>query len=546
LSHQAVAPRTQGAAPRTHPVAPRTPAVDPQSGHGLPPDFDAPRALEHPDDLRPATDTPHRRKLGIACAIVIALITGTITSYQIGHRQLWQDEYSTWYASTLKFSDFVRLISHVDLSVAPYYLFMHPWIALFGDSPAALRAPSALSMAIAAGLIVLLGQRLFDLGTGVLAGLLFAVLPTVSRYAQEARPYAFATLLAVLATLLLVRAIQSPTWPNWLWYGIAMLALGYTHMIAITLALPHFLAVRSAVKRHDVLRLWRWLAAGVAMVVLVVPYALSASSQSVATAWIKVTFVKLGDYPADLTGSGRIAAGLAILGLLGVLLLWRSARVRVVMLATWMLLPPLVAFAGGQKLHVFLFRYFLFTLPAWTLLAAAGLTAIVRIGLRATGGFGVVLRFLGTVALVAAVAFLSLPVQKLYRLDPLEGTFPNYRAAAATIIAGEKPGDAIAYGGDSIPRRALTYELRNATKPHDVFMAATSQSIGQYADAQCKAPVACLGSPPRMWLVSDVLSSDPYAGFKPAVASLLASRYHVLHLQQFTGVQVALLVANPK
>jgi len=511
----------------------------------LPPDFDAPRVDEHPDDLQPATVIPHRRGLGAVCAIVVALVTAVITSYHMGSRQLWQDEYSTWYASTLKPSDFARLISHVDLSVAPYYLFMHPWIAIFGDSPAALRAPSLLATSVAAGLIVLLGQRLFDLGTGILAGLLFAAIPTVSRYAQEARPYAFATLLAVLATLLLVRAIESPTWPNWLRYGAVMVALGYTHVIAITLALPHFLAVRSAVKRHDVLRLWRWLAAGVAIIVLVVPYALTASRQSIATAWIKVNLTKLADYPEDLTGSNRIAAGLAISGLIAVLLMWRSAKVRVVMLATWALLPPLVAFAGGQRMHVFLFRYFLFTLPAWTLLAAAGLTALVRIGLRATGGFGAVLRIMGTIALVATVAYLSIPTQKLYRMDPLEGTFPNYHGAALAIIAKEKPGDAIAYGGDSIPRRAFTYEFRHAAKPHDVFMAATSQEIGQYADAQCKAPISCLGKPPRIWLVSDVVSSDPFAGLKPATASVLKSQFQVQHFEHFIGVQVALLVANP-
>src|SRR5262249_60668915 len=117
-----------------------------------------------------------------------------------------------------------------------------------------------------------------------------------------------------------------------------------------------------------------------------VPCALRACRQSIGTAGIKSNSTTLAASPEDPTGSTRIAAGLAISGLIAVLLMWRSAKVRVVMLATWALVPPLVAFAGGQRMHVFLFRYFLFTLPAWTLLAAAGLTALVRIGLRATGG----------------------------------------------------------------------------------------------------------------------------------------------------------------
>jgi mannosyltransferase len=393
-------------------------------------------------------------------------------------------------------------------------------------------------------LIVLLGQQLFDLGTGVVAGLTFAVIPTVSRYAQEARPYGFVTMLAILATLLLVRAIRAPTWPHWLWYGAAMLALGYTHVVAITLAVPHFIAIRSAVKRHDVLRLWRWIAAGVAIVIFVVPYALSASKQSSATAWIKVDRAALRDYFFDLFGSWEIVAVVAILSCIAVIVRWRSARVRMVMLATWAVVPPLLAFAGGQRLHLFLFRYFLFTLPAWSLLAAAGLATIFDPALRSIRGLGIALRVVASVALLAGVAILSLPAQKLYRLDPLEGTFPNYHAVATTIIAQERPGDGIAYGGDTIPRRALTYELRKGPKPRDVFMAATSQQVGMFADKECKVPISCLGAPPRIWLVADVEASDPFAGVKPGTAGLLEQRFSVQRVQQFTGVHLVLLVAK--
>lgn len=535
-------------------------AVATPIGRGLPPEFDAPHVDEHPEDLQPATEASYRRPLGVGCAIAVTVVTAAITSYQVGHRQLWQDEYSTWYASTLHSSDFMRLISKVDLYVTPYYLFMHTWIALFGDSPAVLRTPSVIAMSISAGLIVILGQRLFDLGTGVVAGLIFALIPTVSRYAQEARPYGLVTMFAVLATLQLTRAIRTPTWPKWLWYGLAMLAVGYVHMIAITLAVPHFIAVRTAVKRHDVLRLWRWLAAGVAIVVFVIPFALSASQQSEAAAWIKVTPAAIGSFPSDLMGSrtgyetavnaesagARIAAVLGVLAVLAAILLWRSGRVRVMMLATWAVLPPLMVLAGGQRLHLFLFRYFLFTLPAWVLLAAAGVTAIVRIALRATGGLGVTLRVVGSIALVAAVGLLALPVQKLFRLDPLEGTYPDYHGVATSIITQERPGDGIAYSGDRVARQAMTYELRNVAKPRDVFLAQTPEQIGSFGGVECNVPASCIGATPRIWLVAHVDSSDPFAGLTPLTAALLKSRFTVQHVQQLIGVRLILLVAKPK
>src|SRR5262249_31970406 len=163
-----------------------------------------------------------RRALPALAAIGVTLLTAGVTSYRIGHRQLWGDEYATWDAATRTMPAFGRLIDHVDRFLAPYYLFMHGWISAFGDSPTALRIPSVIAISVAAALIVLLGRRLFDLGTGVVAGLVFAAIPTVSRYAQEARPYGIVTMLAVLATLLLVRALDSPTWPRWLGYVATM------------------------------------------------------------------------------------------------------------------------------------------------------------------------------------------------------------------------------------------------------------------------------------------------------------------------------------
>src|SRR2546423_1111789 len=63
----------------------------------------------------------------------------------------------------------------------PYYLFMHGWVRLFGASEVALRMPSALAVGVAAALIAVLGQLLYRPAVGVLAGVLFALLPAVSR-----------------------------------------------------------------------------------------------------------------------------------------------------------------------------------------------------------------------------------------------------------------------------------------------------------------------------------------------------------------------------
>ncbi|MFF0657119.1 glycosyltransferase family 39 protein [Micromonospora tulbaghiae] len=175
--------------------------------------------------------------------VVPGLLTLVVTLAGIGHAQPWRDELATWSAATRPVSDLIRMTRTIDAATGPYYLLMHGWTALAGTSPTALRLPSALAMAVAAALTARLGAVLAGRRAGLLAGLLFAVLPVTSRYGQEARPYALATLLAVLATLLLVGALRRPGRWRWAGYAVAVAALGLFHLLALTLLAAHAVVV---------------------------------------------------------------------------------------------------------------------------------------------------------------------------------------------------------------------------------------------------------------------------------------------------------------
>ncbi|MCZ7477408.1 MULTISPECIES: glycosyltransferase family 39 protein [unclassified Micromonospora] len=175
--------------------------------------------------------------------VVPGLLTLVVTLAGIGHAQPWRDELATWSAASRPLPDLARMTRTIDAATGPYYLLMHGWTALAGTSPTALRLPSALAMAVAAALTARLGAMLVGRRAGLLAGLLFAVLPVTSRYGQEARPYALATLLAVLATLLLVEALRRPGRWRWAGYAAAVAALGLLHLIALTLLAAHAVVV---------------------------------------------------------------------------------------------------------------------------------------------------------------------------------------------------------------------------------------------------------------------------------------------------------------
>ncbi len=94
-----------------------------------------------------------------------------------------------------------------DIHPPLYYLALHVWRALFGESEAALRS---LSVACGVGLALLAGltaHALFGPRAGLVAAVLLAVSPFAIYYSQEARMYALLALEAAASTYALLRIL---------------------------------------------------------------------------------------------------------------------------------------------------------------------------------------------------------------------------------------------------------------------------------------------------------------------------------------------------
>jgi len=139
-----------------------------------------------------------------------ALLMAIIGSIGATRPVLSWDEVATADVARRSVAQIWALVHHVDAVIGPYYLLMHAWTSVAGTSEAALRVPSIVAMAAAVGLAGELGRRLFSPLVGVTAGLILCLVPTTSRYAAEARPYAFSCLFSVLALVLLTAPCGGP------------------------------------------------------------------------------------------------------------------------------------------------------------------------------------------------------------------------------------------------------------------------------------------------------------------------------------------------
>ncbi|GGO09463.1 glycosyltransferase family 39 protein [Micromonospora parathelypteridis] len=475
-----------------------------------------------------------------------ALLTLAVTLTGLGSAQLWRDELATWSAATRSPHDLARLAGTIDAATGPYYLLMHGWTRVVGDSTIALRVPAVLAMTVAAGLLAVLGARLVDRRTGLFAGLLFAVLPGTSRYGQEARPYALATMLAVLATLLLVSALRRPSWARWAGYAAAVAALGLIHLIALTLLAAHALVVLLVWWRGPVAagiatpadggaerdrRVWRWVVAVVPVVLLVSPLLLKARAQrSRQLNWVHLARLDdLTALPGGVTQSSVVGGLLVGVAALGAARLGRRALLPV----SAVLLPVLLLFAAGTVVALWVPRYLVFVVPLACLLAGAALAAVAAPA---------------ALVVVVLAGLLGLPDQTaLRRTHEWPRSAPvDYAGAARVIADGQRPGDAVVYS----PRQSwlfldLGIEYHLGDPPRDVLVTEDEVRRGDLWAAECPQPAQCLVGTTRVWLVISGRHAEPLAAVTGAKGDALRADFTVAQVWQRPGLTVALLTSRP-
>jgi mannosyltransferase len=450
-----------------------------------------------------------------------ALLTLALAAWGLGTPALWADELATWGAARLGWGGLFRLVGHVDAVVAPYYVVAKAWAAVAGTAPVALRLPSALAMAAAAALVAALGARLSGRRVGLVAGLVFAVVPATSRFAQEARPYAFVVLLAVLATLLLVRYLDRPGVRTGLPYAVSIALLGAFHLVGLLLLAAHAVAARR--------RFPGWAAWAGCGVVPVLPLLWLGYRQSHQVSWIPPAHLHvILAAPGDIFVSGEVAGALVVVGLLAL-----SRRWPVPLLAGWALVPLALLALIGQAVALFWPRYVLYTMPAWVLLAAItlGRLPVNRVA----------------VALVA-IAALGAPSQTAMRVA--DGHGQGTSQLGALVAANYRPGDAVAYSllesAPWVARDVVSRYVPADRRPRDVFALTPQRVDGHLAATECPDLTACLDTadPSRVWIVRVHTKTDPLDGLGAAKADLLRSRFQLSRLWLVKDMTVALYVRS--
>lgn len=236
--------------------------------------------------------------------------------FQLGIRDFWFDESCTFYylQNLFDWPEDSRLLEQS--TNLPYYVLLRGWMAIFGDSEAALRGMSVAASLLTIPFIGLAARRVGGREAGVAAVVLAAVHPLSVYYAREARAYALWMLMLAVMLWTLVEAVRSTKRTWWVAYGAVLLFALHLHYFTVFWGAASAVMVMLAADRR--MALPRWWITSATTVALFVPYFLLAvwpAARAGGSAWIADgdsgvaavlrtlwAFLPAGNYPAHLRG----------------------------------------------------------------------------------------------------------------------------------------------------------------------------------------------------------------------------------------------------
>jgi hypothetical protein len=315
----------------------------------------------------------------------------------------------------------------------------------FAHAPefAARFAPAVFG--VAAIVIAAVGCRLSAVGKDderLTFALLLAGSPLAIYYSREGRPYALLILLATLLLSVFLRPSASPREP----VPLIALALLFTTSGAgpFLVASAITAAIAFAMTRRKDFAIYT-ISGGVAAALIPILYRRmppnTASSFRFSARFFQRILQSFSIGAVDITAIHRAAYVVAALALIGAIVLIHRDRVRGVIVTCMAVLPVAVSLGALWKLrHWYAVRYVVTALPAYLLLAAIGITAILRLIFRGRTAMAIPIAALIATGFIVREGWTAATTEPYRKL--------NWRVIAATIHEHAHTRDAVVTTND--------------------------------------------------------------------------------------------------
>jgi mannosyltransferase len=496
------------------------------------------------------------------------------------------DEVATRWAALLPLHLLTHLLRHVDAVHGLYYLLMHGWMAV-GTSPTVMRIPSVIAMVVAVALIAIIGRRLTGSAwAGLFAGLIVALTPTISYYAQTARSYALVFACVVGSTLALLHALAAeagtretgtreagtreagipaasaakdeagrarPAVPRYLVYAVLLIVGGYLNELSLLVVAAH--AVTVLLARYGRRVILHWAAAAAVSVIVVLPLAALSAREDAAVAWIPrpglwSLRILFHDYFGATTAVAVLLFCCAVAAVLPPLhrgrraagpAWWSQGGVSLPSVAAPLLVVPgaLLILESLVARPLYVDRYVLYGEAGAALLAGAGALRIGR-WLAGVTDRRMLVWVPGVVVCVLALVLQFAPQQRVR--TPQSRLF-DFGGPSRYLAAHARPGDGVLFFSNFFRKARLGYpaDYRNLS---DFAMAQSPAAVGNFQgrDKPIGTVQSLMTGYQRIWVVGRSPFASLTAGSVRAEDAVLTSHFSLAAKRHFKGIDVTLWV----
>jgi mannosyltransferase len=446
----------------------------------------------------------------------------------------WGDEGPTVSAIRRSWPDLQKLVANIDAVHATYYAIAKLWTGFVGLNEFTLRGLSALGFAVATYLFFILAKKLRDENFAAVATVAFIFIPRNLYNADYARSFALSTMMALVLTLLFIRASEIQLSPSagrtrkflvWLAYSLTLAAAAYLFEYLLLVAAAHFVTAVLNKQRRMLaapMILSGLIAGAIAATVVLASYGqrfqISANAEAplsqrqviivqwfltplggvVAWAFIVVGIARLASYAAIERRQRQLASAPSATP--------HEAQTPIFSISAiafpWMLTPILVLLAANFFVPLYAIRYLSISTPAVALVVGAAF-----MGLRSRR------------LIAAGIIILALAAAPRYIQDRTTNSnvgTPDWRSVAKAVEKVSANGDAVLISPlpnpITSPRIAMRVYPDSFKKVADPLRATRAGEAGLLNDILINVDKAKskLEKYKRVWLV--VEESDPYWG----------------------------------
>lgn len=307
-------------------------------------------------------------------SLILILCLGLVLRLINLNQSLWLDEAIT--ALAVKNNTFLQLISKFapgDFHPPLYYFVLKLWTSFFGFSEISLRLPSVIFGLATVFLVYKIAKFLFDSKVALVAALFLACNPLAVYYSQEARMYTPAMFFVALAIYFLLTQ-------KW-WFLILSLVVSlYIDYVPLLVLPVIFLSLPKKSQLFFPTVTKTLVLTGPLIFLIATQLVNGLSLANSSPLWSKVVggldlksvlLVPTKFIFGRVSLANKIIYGLTV-GLVMTIYCWLFLRVKNKLLWTWLVVPLILGIIVSFFLPIFSYFRFIYVLPAFILILAAG------------------------------------------------------------------------------------------------------------------------------------------------------------------------------